>query len=331
MSNAVNNSDTQKRIFKKKRAGQVLTESEVKEIIEGRKKLRREMKESGIYTKREFELTASSLGLYFDKKGFLALWLWLWHHGALWALLAAMLLTFLAFYGFSLATEMRGHFTINLAGGLVDEGFELCDTADFANPTARIYGTPVEDAPCISITDIALDVDKIDGSHNGRNYFAHTFYIAKRGEGTADYRFSLEINSESKSVSQSIWVMLFEDGVPKIYAKANTLSGETECLPSKDNDRIGYTYIPFSDDGLPAKQYEIIKETSTRQYFRLIPQTFAHDDVVIEKTISGVKQDEVHKYTVVIWLEGDDPDCTDDLIGGHVGMHMDFELLDDKK
>lgn len=331
MSKGIDINDKQTALIKKKRAGIELTKTEVKEIIEGRKKLRREMKERGIYSKREFELTASSLGLYFDKGRFLAFWLWLWHRGALWALLGAMLLTFLAFYGISLTTEMRGHFTINLSGRLLEQGFELSDTVDFKNPTSRIYGTPVEDAPCISITDIPADVDSIDGSHNGRNYFAHTFYIAKRGEGTADYNFSLVVNSESLSVSQAIWVILFEDGVPKIYAKANGTTGEAECLPAKDNDRVGYANVPFKDSKLPAEHYEIIKETSYKTYYRLIPNLYAHDDVVVEHTVKGVNKDEVHKYTVVIWLEGDDPDCTDDLIGGHIGMHMDFELIDSEK
>jgi len=39
---------------------------------------------------------------------------------------------------------------------------------------------------------------------------------------------------------------------------------------------------------------------------------------------------DVHKYTVVIWLEGDDPDCTDELIGGHVGMDFYFELISEE-
>ena len=29
---------------------------------------------------------------------------------------------------------------------------------------------------------------------------------------------------------------------------------------------------------------------------------------------------------MVIWLEGDDPDCTDDLIGGHIGMDVYFAM-----
>ena len=40
---------------------------------------------------------------------------------------------------------------------------------------------------------------------------------------------------------------------------------------------------------------------------------------------------EVHKYTVVIWLEGDDPECTDDLIGGHLGLQMQYALDEEEK
>ena len=58
----------QKRLFKKKRAGVVLTEDEVREIQAGRKKLRQDLLDLGIKSKKDFELTASSMGLYFDKR-----------------------------------------------------------------------------------------------------------------------------------------------------------------------------------------------------------------------------------------------------------------------
>ena len=318
--------DRQRRLFKKRRGGEVLTESYVQEILEGRKQLRREMKEQGIYNKQDFEVTASSLGLYFDKTRWLPLW-WLWRRGALWALLGALALAMLALYGASLVTEMRGHFTINLTDDLISQGFELSNTADFANPSARLYGTPVEDAPCISIVDLPSGLDDIDGSHNGRNYFAHTFYLAKRGEGEADYAFTLSVNSESLNASEAIWVLLFEDGVPTVFAKANRQTGEAECLPAKDNDRVGYADLPLAQDGLQESQYEVVRQTATRTYYRLIPRSFVKDKTVVTSSQEDVKQDEVHKYTVVLWLEGDDPDCTNDLIGGHIGMQMDFELL----
>ena len=30
------------------------------------------------------------------------------------------------------------------------------------------------------------------------------------------------------------------------------------------------------------------------------------------------------KFTIVIWIEGDDPDCIDYLIGGQMKMHMEI-------
>lgn len=327
MGNEYRQNDPQKRkIFKYRRAGVVLTQSEVDEIKAGRAKLRADMKASGAYTRKDFELTASSLGLYFDKNRFGALLLWLLHGRALWAVLAAGALLMTALYAVSQVTQMRGHFTINLTDELFEEGFELSDTVDFANPSARLYGDPVEDAPCISITEIPADVDEIDGVHSGRAYYAHTFYVAKRGEGTVDYRYTLSINSESLNGSTAIWVMIFYEGTPTLYAKVGA-DGTPQCLPAKGDDSRGYTEasLPFLSR-LPADQYEeIVGERRT--LYRLIPYAFT-DDVVTTNVVQGMEQDEVHKYTIVFWLEGDDPDCTDELIGSHIGLQMDFELLD---
>ena len=33
---------------------------------------------------------------------------------------------------------------------------------------------------------------------------------------------------------------------------------------------------------------------------------------------------DIDKYTVVMWLEGTDIDCTDNLLGGEIKVHMEF-------
>ena len=42
---------------------------------------------------------------------------------------------------------------------------------------------------------------------------------------------------------------------------------------------------------------------------------------------------DIDKFTIVIWLEGDDPDCLNNLIGGEIKMHMDIyeEHIDEDK
>ena len=59
-----------------------------------------------------------------------------------------------------------------------------------------------------------------------------------------------------------------------------------------------------------------------------MPYPFATEQVITSQVVTDMEQDEVDAFTVVIWLEGDDPDCTDALIGSHIGLQMDFELMD---
>ena len=54
-------------IFRRKRGGQELSREQIKAIKKGRKVLRAELKQRGLKSKEDFELTASSLGLYLDK------------------------------------------------------------------------------------------------------------------------------------------------------------------------------------------------------------------------------------------------------------------------
>ena len=35
----------------------------------------------------------------------------------------------------------------------------------------------------------------------------------------------------------------------------------------------------------------------------------------------------IKRFTIVMWLEGDDPECTDDILGGMVKLDMNFSVL----
>lgn len=51
---------------------------------------------------------------------------------------------------------------------------------------------------------------------------------------------------------------------------------------------------------------------------------FESEDVVLMEVREGFEEGAVDKYTIVIWIEGDDPDCIDALIGGQMKMHMEI-------
>lgn len=316
--------------FPRTRAGIVLTREKVKAIKEGRKKLRKELRERGIKSKKEFELTASSLMLYFDKHRRFGLLLWLFHGRGLWALLGAALALVAALFAMSMISQMQGHFTINMTGGMFREGFSLSETKGFENPTMRLFAQPAEDVPCSSIRDIHDDVNDVDGQHDEVQYFAYTYYIRNEGDNTVDYTWQMQMNSESQNLSSAVWVMIFEDDAMKFYAQPRE-DGTQEALPAFGDNTRGYLEKPFFDyAALPTEQYELITSTANRAYYRLIPVSFESDEIIASGFVEEVEPMEVHKYTVVIWLEGDDPDCTNDLIGGHAGVEMNFRLAEEE-
>lgn len=314
--------------FKKCRAGIVLSKDEVIKIKQGRRKLRKQMREMGIKSKKEFELTASSLGLYFDKNRRFAIILWLFHGKGLWALLALGALSLLMLYGFSAVTDLRGHFTISMSDELFKEGFTISETRGFENPTSHLFATPAEAIPCISIINIPENVDEIDGAHHD-NYFAYTFYVRNDGESTQNMSWQLRLNSESKRLSQAAWAMLFVDGKMTLYARSDE-QGNPQMLPAQNDNTRGYVKAPLYDLAADQKgQYEVVKQSGSLTYWRVKPKDFTSDVLVDNGLIQGFNPQEIHKFTVVIWLEGDDPQCTDELIGGHLGMDF-FMQLEDK-
>jgi len=137
-------------------------------------------------------------------------------------------------------------------------------------------------------TDISVDwlpenIDNEgDGSHNGKNYIAYTFYAENMGQDTINYWATIKIDDVIKNVDDAIRVMVIKNGNKVIYAKNNrtTEQPEPNTIPFKDNETV-----------------------------------------MLEKT-ENFKVGDIDKYTIVIWVEGDDPECTDDLIGGEIKMHM---------
>ena len=321
----------QPRLVKKRRAGVVLSQQEVKAIQKGRKKLRKELRKKGIKKRKDFELTASSLGLYFDQNRAMGLLLWLFHGRGLRALLTAAAALVTVLFALSMVSQMQGHFTINLSGDLLQEGFTLSETKDFQTPSMRLFAEPATEVPCFSISDLHDDVNDVDGQHNEAGYFAYTFYIRNEGENTVDLNWELVVNSESHELSKAVWVMFFEDDVMRIFAKSRA-DGTRETLPSLGDDSRGYIRTPLAEYAADAQAlYQPITSRNGMTFYRVVPENFAEEDTVAMGTQLQVEPQEVHKYTVVMWLEGDDPDCTDELIGGHAGVEMRFHMADEEE
>ena len=123
-----------------------------------------------------------------------------------------------------------------------------------------------------------------NGSHNGRHYIAYTFYTENQGQDTINYWTNIDIEDVVKNVDEAIRVMVIKNGEKTIYAKRNRDTGEIE---------------PGTEP-------------------------FYSEDTVMLANNEKFKVGDIDKYTIVIWVEGDDPECKDELIGGEIKMHMDI-------
>ena len=79
----------------------------------------------------------------------------------------------------------------------------------------------------------------------------------------------------------------------------------------------------------PDQQYQFITNKRGNDYYRVVPFPFESETVIVSGEVEKFPVMGVQKYTVVMWAEGDDPECIDDIIGGHLGLDLNFTLLDE--
>ena len=184
-----------------------------------------------------------------------------------------------------LAIFYRGeNFTVTLDSEYGREsGLVIYESQENKYTRTYLKSKDIEFFTDISVNWLPENIDNEgDGSHNGRNYIAYTFYAENMGQDTINYWTTIKIDDVVKNVDEAIRVMVFKNGNKQIYAKNNRVTEQPE--PNT---------VPFKDN----------------------------ETVMLEVT-ENFEVGDIDKYTVVIWVEGDDPECKDDLIGGEIKMHM---------
>lgn len=327
-------------LFRKTRAGIPLSRAEVKEIKQKRKELRKDLKKHGITSKQDFELEAATQGLYFDKRRWGLLFLWLFSGRGLAILLALTLAATGIMYAISRITQMRGFFTINLNDKLFDEGFSLTTNMDSKVHSSVLNLGEIDEIalPDTTINKLPKELDLGEGNHSGQNYFAYSFYVSNDGNSTSSYRYELYFGNKTGGVEKAIWIMLLKSDVSydgeisapimSFYAKPNEKTGENEVLPDesryfKANSEFLNYYMDMAED---PGQFQAGDEERTK--FRYVSKPFKDDKIITEGEKIDVRPGEKQKYTVVMWVEGNDPDCTDEIIGASCGITMQFYLID---
>ena len=198
--------------------------------------------------------------------------------------LAILLLVIIVVY-FAFHMLYKGYnFTISLDENLYyDNNIIIYDDSEYKTYRQQIKVESLERFDNISHKWLPTDLDNYEGSHNGENYLAYSFYIENMGEDTIDYYTEIIIDDVIKNVDDAIRIRVYFNGEPTTYAK-------------------------ISARGVP--------ETGT--------VAFASKDTVMSSKSEDFKPGDKHKYTIVMWIEGSDLECTNNIIGGEFKAHMEF-------
>ena len=256
---------------------------------------------------------------------------------AAWQTILALGAILAACYVFAAFYTGKGEFVIKLDRPMANEGFILSETMDFSEWLVTLHSDVVDDADIVNISDIDENVMNVDGKHNGKNYVAYTFYLKNKTTRERDYTYSINIRNKAKNAEQATWIMIYRNGEQIIYAAPNR-EGHEECQYSRWR-------FPFTEDAYdPDYQLSTITNenpgfitqdvinyhefTNLDGIYQLRTVPFVSDQIICTEQRKNIQVDEVDKYTVVIWLEGEDPDCVNDIMGGYVEIAMTFSLAD---
>ena len=204
--------------------------------------------------------------------------------------LLSILVTALALlYLVSVLYKNTGSFTVALNKFDMQEYMlTLSESRTMSHNRSHLNAKIDEEITNISVRDLPADLDMIDGEHNGENHVAYTFYLQNAGTQTVDYEYTLFVSGVTQRLDSAIRIRLYHNGEPVTYARTR------------------------SDGSGP--------EPDTVEFFS--------EQIAVQKLVPDFSPEEIDKFTVVIWIEGDDPDCTNFLIGGKLRVDMSMSVAE---
>ena len=172
----------------------------------------------------------------------------------------------------------------------LDYALTLSDEMEFVSNASRLNAQISQAVTNIDGSTLPDYLDNIDGEHNGDNYIAYTFYCKNAGRSQFDYTYDLYIANMTLDIEKAVRVRLYVNGDYVDYAYARTDGGEGP------------------EPGTTA---------------------FTSKTTLVKNTVKDFSPGSKTKFTIVVWLEGNDPDCTDKILGGQFKIDMAIDILQD--
>ena len=119
-----------------------------------------------------------------------------------------------------------GYFTVSLDPNFAQaSGLVMYEKLAEKQERKILKATKVEFMDNISVKWLPENINNMgEGSHNGENYLAYTFYLENKGSDPINYWYQILVDDVIRNVDKAIRVMVYRNGERKIYAKPTTNS-----------------------------------------------------------------------------------------------------------
>ena len=229
-----------------------------------------------------------------------------------------------------------GDLVITVDSGAAKRGLSISENAEGEGSTLKLSANMVNEVTNITYDWLPATLDlEADGSHNGRNYLAYTFYLTNNGSETLNYQSELQSVKAAKDADEACRVMIYKNGEPEVFAKENrgltTADGSPEPFETIFKKEIPENYTPPTAEEIEAlaeqpQNKELVAHTDEE----IVIQPFADDKTVFNTEVEGLEPGQTDKYTIVMWIEGEDPECLDVIRDGYVKLMWFFNIADEE-
>ncbi len=231
-------------------------------------------------------------------------------------------------YGFYSAVEINNFsIYVDSEGSRV---LSLSETAHFVSGTQHLeikgpeymdntslFLCPTGDEP---IKDKLVEIVTGEGQQSTKEdfYFASSFFLKNVTDKTQVYNEFFKIKECTQGVEKALRVMLVRDYDVTVYAKKDEEGNQEKVVPT---EKQVFTPIVFTEDENGA--INMVREGENAW----MAEPFKDDEFVFYNEYFTIEPGEIRKYSVIVWLEGWDEDCNDDIIGGLLKIDFAFEVI----
>ena len=212
-----------------------------------------------------------------------------------------LLLAFLTYYG-----QNSGNFVMSVDEDAFKRGIAISENLDFSTLGRWLTADPVEDVRDTTLSYIdQFEIVNAQGAYKQTrsNYLAYTFFVQNVGSETTPIDYEVTITNQSKNIADAIRVLIIVDGRVEYVDGIRTLVYDTSTMYQ----------APDQTD------VEYIGELSK---FKL----FHSSDVICKETINDLRPGQTKKISVIMWLEGEDPECIETIASGKIKIKMDLSI-----